>query len=45
MIGMEEEWISLGISMDLKLSKDMGWDYNKVENTFVYYIHQNFEKD
>jgi hypothetical protein len=44
MIGMEEEYVSLGISMDLELYKEMGWDYTKLEKTYVYFMHQNFEK-
>jgi hypothetical protein len=33
------------IAKDLYLSKEMDWDYTMVEETFEYYMHQNFEQD
>jgi hypothetical protein len=44
MIGMEEELVVLDNAKDLDFSKEMYWDYTMVENTFEYYMHQNFDQ-
>jgi hypothetical protein len=40
---MEEELVVSNIAKDLYLTKEMDWDYAMVEETFDYYMHQNFE--
>jgi hypothetical protein len=42
-VGMEKEYVSLGISIDLEIYKEIGYDYTKVKIESVYYMHQNVE--